>query len=127
MTYFVDHVLPVGLLNVKGYYKSLLIFIDKAVDEGFISPTARGIIVPAPNAKQLARDLEVQGIENEAKAEIFRLDSIKFAHFSKSRRNPRKATSIPLDRARKNESNSPDFAPKLDTVPFYGPNNIVKY
>ncbi|GJX30161.1 hypothetical protein Tco_0238240 [Tanacetum coccineum] len=56
----------------------------------------------------------VQGIENGAKTEIFRLDSIKFAHFSKSRRNPRKATSIPLDRARKNESNGPDLAQKLD-------------
>ena len=28
-----------------GFYNSLLSFIDKAVDEGFISPTARRIIV----------------------------------------------------------------------------------
>lgn len=28
----------VGLLNVDGYYNSLLSFIDKAVDEGFIKP-----------------------------------------------------------------------------------------
>ena len=49
----------VGLLNVDGYYNSLLSFIDKAVDEGFISPTARRIIVSAPTAKELVRELEV--------------------------------------------------------------------
>ncbi|XP_022842092.1 cytokinin riboside 5'-monophosphate phosphoribohydrolase LOG7-like [Olea europaea var. sylvestris] len=52
------HHKPVGLLNVDGYYNSLLSFIDKAVDEGFISPTARRIIVSAPTAKQLVRELE---------------------------------------------------------------------
>ncbi|XP_009349185.1 cytokinin riboside 5'-monophosphate phosphoribohydrolase LOG7-like [Pyrus x bretschneideri] len=52
------HRKPVGLLNVDGYYNSLLCFIDKAVDEGFISPTARHIIVSAPTAKQLVRQLE---------------------------------------------------------------------
>ncbi|KAK4777540.1 hypothetical protein SAY87_017727 [Trapa incisa] len=52
------HHKPVGLLNVDGYYNSLLNFIDKAVDEGFISPVARRIIVSAPTAKQLVRQLE---------------------------------------------------------------------
>ncbi|KAI3822695.1 hypothetical protein L1987_10291 [Smallanthus sonchifolius] len=52
------HHKPVGLLNVEGYYNSLLSFIDKAVDEGFVSPTARRIIVSAPTAKQLVRQLE---------------------------------------------------------------------
>ncbi|XVF76121.1 hypothetical protein PTKIN_Ptkin13bG0240400 [Pterospermum kingtungense] len=52
------HRKPVGLLNVDGYYNALLSFIDKAVDEGFISPTARRIIVSAPTAKQLVRQLE---------------------------------------------------------------------
>lgn len=46
-------------MNVEGYYNSLLSFIDKAVDEGFVSPTARRIIVSAPTAKQLVRELEV--------------------------------------------------------------------
>ncbi|KAF9664891.1 hypothetical protein SADUNF_Sadunf16G0065100 [Salix dunnii] len=53
------HQKPVGLLNVDGFYNSLLSFIDKAVDEGFISPTARRIIVSAPTATQLVRQLEV--------------------------------------------------------------------
>lgn len=49
----------VGLLNVDGYYNTLLSFIDQAVDEGFISPTARRIIVSAPTAKELVKELEV--------------------------------------------------------------------
>ncbi|KAK0603953.1 hypothetical protein LWI29_010536 [Acer saccharum] len=52
------HDKPVGLLNVDGYYNSLLSFIDKAVEEGFISPSARHIIVSAPNAKDLMKKME---------------------------------------------------------------------
>jgi hypothetical protein len=52
-------ILQVGLLNVGGYYNSLLSFIDKAVDEGFIRPTARHIIVLAPTPKELIDKLEV--------------------------------------------------------------------
>ncbi|KAG4214799.1 hypothetical protein ERO13_A01G140536v2 [Gossypium hirsutum] len=51
------HDKPVGLLNVDGYYNSLLSFIDKAVEEGFIS-SARQIIVSAPTAKELVKKLE---------------------------------------------------------------------
>lgn len=49
-----------GLLNVDGYYNYLLTFIDKAVDDGFIKPSQRGIIVSAPNAKELVQKLEVK-------------------------------------------------------------------
>ncbi|XP_071720130.1 cytokinin riboside 5'-monophosphate phosphoribohydrolase LOG3-like isoform X2 [Rutidosis leptorrhynchoides] len=52
------HEKPVGLLNVDGFYNSLLSFIDKAVEEGFVSPSARHIIVSAPTAKVLVRKLE---------------------------------------------------------------------
>ncbi|PSR89955.1 Cytokinin riboside 5'-monophosphate phosphoribohydrolase [Actinidia chinensis var. chinensis] len=52
------HDKPVGLLNVDGYYNSLLSFIDKAVEEGFISPSARHIIVSALTAKELVKKLE---------------------------------------------------------------------
>ena len=51
--------MQVGLLNVDGYYNSLLSFIDKAVDEGFITPSARHIIVSAPTAPELMSKLEV--------------------------------------------------------------------
>ncbi|KAH7655645.1 LOG family protein, partial [Dioscorea alata] len=52
------HDKPVGLLNVDGYYNSLLSFIDKVVEEGFISPSARHIIVSAPTAMGLVKKLE---------------------------------------------------------------------
>ncbi|KAK3154673.1 hypothetical protein QOZ80_2BG0193700 [Eleusine coracana subsp. coracana] len=52
------HNKPVGLLNVDGYYKLLLSFIDKAVEEGFVRPTARHIIVLAPTPKELIDKLE---------------------------------------------------------------------
>ncbi|KAL6645305.1 hypothetical protein ACP70R_016913 [Stipagrostis hirtigluma subsp. patula] len=52
------HRKPVGLLNVDGYYNSLLTFIDQAVEEGFISPSARRIIVSAPTAQDLMDKLE---------------------------------------------------------------------
>ncbi|KAK2660859.1 hypothetical protein Ddye_007392 [Dipteronia dyeriana] len=52
------HDKPVGLINVDGYYNSLLNFIDKAVDDGFIFPSQRSIIVSAPNARELVQKLE---------------------------------------------------------------------
>ncbi|KAL2468368.1 Cytokinin riboside 5'-monophosphate phosphoribohydrolase LOG1 [Forsythia ovata] len=52
------HDKPVGLLNVDGYYNSLLSFIDKAVDEGFIAPSARHIIISAQTAFELMSKLE---------------------------------------------------------------------
>lgn len=52
------HDKPVGLLNVDGYYNCLLSFIDKAVEEGFISPNARHIIVSSPTARELMNKLE---------------------------------------------------------------------
>ncbi|OIW03918.1 hypothetical protein TanjilG_30194 [Lupinus angustifolius] len=52
------HDKPVGLLNVDGYYNTFLTFIDKAVEEGFISPKARHIIVSAPTAKDLVKKME---------------------------------------------------------------------
>ncbi|XP_008799432.2 cytokinin riboside 5'-monophosphate phosphoribohydrolase LOG3-like [Phoenix dactylifera] len=53
------HDKPVGLLNVDGYYNSLLSFIDKAVDEGFIAAAARHIIISAQTAHELLSKLEV--------------------------------------------------------------------
>ncbi|XP_068645289.1 cytokinin riboside 5'-monophosphate phosphoribohydrolase LOG7-like [Aristolochia californica] len=52
------HNKPVGLLNVDGYYNSLLNFVDKMVDDGFILPRQRHIFVSAPNAKELVQKLE---------------------------------------------------------------------
>ncbi|KAF5955228.1 hypothetical protein HYC85_008084 [Camellia sinensis] len=51
------HDKPVGLLNVDGFYNSLLLFIDKAVEEGFINPTARHIIEYVPRHERVASKL----------------------------------------------------------------------
>ncbi|KAE8654076.1 Cytokinin riboside 5'-monophosphate phosphoribohydrolase LOG5 [Hibiscus syriacus] len=52
------HDKPVGLINVDGYYNYLLNFLDKAVDDGFIKPSQRRIVVSAPTATELVRKLE---------------------------------------------------------------------
>ncbi|TVU24834.1 hypothetical protein EJB05_27294, partial [Eragrostis curvula] len=52
------HHKPIGLLNVDGYYNSLLTFIDQAVAEGFISLSARRILMSAPTAHELLDNLE---------------------------------------------------------------------
>ncbi|KAL2512551.1 Cytokinin riboside 5'-monophosphate phosphoribohydrolase LOG5 [Abeliophyllum distichum] len=52
------HDKPVGLLNVDGYYNYFLTFIDKAVDDGFIKPSQRHILISAPNAKEIVQKLE---------------------------------------------------------------------
>ena len=44
---------------MDGYYNYLLTFIDKAVDDGFIMPSQRSIIVSAPSPKELVQKLEV--------------------------------------------------------------------
>eukprot|EP01018_Ginkgo_biloba_P037934 Gb_24266 [translate_table: standard] len=52
------HEKPVGLLNVDGYYNSLLALFDRGVEEGFIKPTARHIVVSAPTGRELIRSME---------------------------------------------------------------------
>ncbi|GAB2285996.1 Cytokinin riboside 5'-monophosphate phosphoribohydrolase log8, partial [Dionaea muscipula] len=52
------HKKPVGILNVDGYYNSLLQLFDIGVKEGFIRPSARQIIISAPNTRELLAELE---------------------------------------------------------------------
>ncbi|KAK6119241.1 hypothetical protein DH2020_047024 [Rehmannia glutinosa] len=52
------HEKPVGLLNVDGYYNSLLALFDKGVEEGFIEDSARHIVVLADTAEQLINKME---------------------------------------------------------------------
>ncbi|KDP43483.1 hypothetical protein JCGZ_16770 [Jatropha curcas] len=52
------HDKPVGLLNVDGYYNSLLALFDKGVEEGFINDTARHIVVIADTAAELIKKME---------------------------------------------------------------------
>lgn len=52
------HKKPVGLLNVDGYYNSLLALFDNGVAEGFIKPGARHIVLSAPTAKEMLAKME---------------------------------------------------------------------
>ncbi|KAH7672013.1 Cytokinin riboside 5'-monophosphate phosphoribohydrolase LOG protein [Dioscorea alata] len=47
------HNKQIGLLNVDGYYNSLLSFIDKVLEEGFINLAAWQIIISSSNVKEL--------------------------------------------------------------------------
>ncbi|KAJ6352008.1 hypothetical protein OIU76_001260 [Salix suchowensis] len=79
------HDKPVGLLNVDGYYNYLLTFIDKAVDDGFIMPSQRSIIVSAPSAKELVQKLEEyvpvhDGVAAKAKWEAEQMELNAYLH-----------------------------------------------
>ncbi|GLT69904.1 hypothetical protein SLA2020_420160 [Shorea laevis] len=52
------HDKPVGLLNVDGYYDCLLGLFDKGVEEGFIKPSARNIIISAKTSRELIQRME---------------------------------------------------------------------
>uniref|UniRef100_A0A452ZPZ0 Cytokinin riboside 5'-monophosphate phosphoribohydrolase n=1 Tax=Aegilops tauschii subsp. strangulata TaxID=200361 RepID=A0A452ZPZ0_AEGTS len=52
------HNKPVGLLNVDGYYDTLLALFDKGAREGFINADCRHILVSAPTAAELLTKME---------------------------------------------------------------------
>ncbi|KAI9116315.1 hypothetical protein K1719_012482 [Acacia pycnantha] len=52
------HDKPVGLLNVEGYFNSLLSFFDKGVVEGFIESSARNLVVVADTPAELIHKME---------------------------------------------------------------------
>ncbi|KAG2668672.1 hypothetical protein I3843_14G002300 [Carya illinoinensis] len=52
------HEKPVGLLNVDGYYNSLLALFDKGVEEGFIEESASHILIIANTAEELVKKME---------------------------------------------------------------------
>ena len=52
------HHKPIGLLNVNGFYDNLLSFLDQAVEQEFLTSSARQIIISAVTAKQLIDQLQ---------------------------------------------------------------------
>jgi predicted Rossmann-fold nucleotide-binding protein len=46
------------LLNVNGFYDNLLSFLDHAVEQKFLTSSARQIIISAATAKQLIDQLQ---------------------------------------------------------------------
>jgi uncharacterized protein (TIGR00730 family) len=47
------HARPCGLLDVKGYYRPLVAFLDQAVREGFVSPLHRELVMVESDAEVL--------------------------------------------------------------------------
>jgi uncharacterized protein (TIGR00730 family) len=52
------HHKPIGLLNVNGFYDNLLSFLDQAVEQEFLTSSARQIIISAATAEQLINQLQ---------------------------------------------------------------------
>jgi uncharacterized protein (TIGR00730 family) len=52
------HGKPVGIVNVDGYYDSLLAFLAHAVDEGFLSPTTRERLAVRSDPEALLDELD---------------------------------------------------------------------
>ena len=59
---------PVGLLNVNGFYDLLLLQLDKMVEEGFLRPDNRALLVVAEDPATLLEKMEAfrsQNVENK--------------------------------------------------------------
>jgi len=51
------HHKPIGLLNFNGFYDNLLSFLDHAVEQEFLTSSARQIIISTATAEQLIDQL----------------------------------------------------------------------
>ena len=52
------HHKPICLLNVNGFYDKLLSFLDHAVEQEFLTPSTRQIIISAATAEQLIDQIQ---------------------------------------------------------------------
>ena len=52
------HHKPIGLLNVNGFYDKLLSFLDQAVEQEFLTSSARQIIISTATTEQLIDQLQ---------------------------------------------------------------------
>lgn len=55
---------PVGLLNVNGFYDLLLLQLDKMVEEGFLRPDNRALLVVAEEPTTLLEKMEAFRLQN---------------------------------------------------------------
>jgi len=53
------HKKPIGVLNVNGYFDSLLKFLDEAKESGFVSEEARNIVLADDDAERLIEKMRV--------------------------------------------------------------------
>ena len=54
------HSKPCGLLNVAGYFDRLLVFLDHAVDQGFVADDYRAWLICTADARTLLDELQCQ-------------------------------------------------------------------
>ncbi|XVF70248.1 hypothetical protein PTKIN_Ptkin11bG0145700 [Pterospermum kingtungense] len=52
------HNKPIGMLNINGFFNSLLCFVDHAVEQKFITQRARKILISATTADELVDKLQ---------------------------------------------------------------------
>lgn len=52
------HEKPCGVLNISGYYQSLLAFLDNAVEGGFVKPLHREMLLESDESEKLLDALE---------------------------------------------------------------------
>ena len=51
------HAKPVGLLNVNGFFDSLLAWLDRAVQDGFLKSKHRRLLIEAKEPEELLNRL----------------------------------------------------------------------
>lgn len=61
------HAKPCAVLNVLGFYDKLLGFLDHVVDEAFLKPVHRKILLSADNPTTLLDQLAAQKLPNQTK------------------------------------------------------------
>jgi predicted Rossmann-fold nucleotide-binding protein len=52
------HAKPIALLNVAGYFDPVLAWLDQAIDDGFIKPAHRELLMEAGDAERLLAALQ---------------------------------------------------------------------
>ena len=51
------HKKPCGLMNVEGYFDPLLVLFDRAVDDGFLHPKHRSMLITADDPERLLEEM----------------------------------------------------------------------
>jgi uncharacterized protein (TIGR00730 family) len=69
-----EHQKPVGLLNVDGYYDSLLTMLDRAVDEKFLFPEHRQSLLCETDPEKLLKAMAAHTYSHEAVQRWMRQD-----------------------------------------------------
>ena len=50
---------PIGLLNVNGFFDAVLLQLDKMVEEGYLKPAGRNLLLVANSVKELMQKMDV--------------------------------------------------------------------